>query len=166
MLKNKIIQSIFQELLWLTVIVVVCVAFFYPIFQLGTYKFLWMNTLYIAVFITYTRWVVNFKETMYLQNKWVKIFIFLLNFQLFIFSVNKLQDIIPLWETQSLLEYVYHIQKEISLESTVMYLGYIKNLILLSGISCCAATIFLSARILGSFFTANRLRRKAMLKDL
>lgn len=166
MQQNKLVPKILQEILWLFIIAIISFALFYPIIMLGTYKFLWINLMYIAVAIMYSRWTVNFKEIDYLKNKWFKIFIFLINFQLFIFSVNKLQDMIPLWETQSLLEYIYHIKKEMSLEHSVMYLAYIKNLILISGIASCIATVFLSVRILTSFFTSNKKRKDAMIKDL
>jgi hypothetical protein len=94
------------------------------------------------------------------------VFIFLLNFQVIIFTVNRLQEIIPLWETQSLLEFLYHIKRELSLDRTVFFLAYIKNVVLVSGISSCVAIVFLSVRIFSSFFSGNKIRKQEMLNDL
>ena len=165
-MKNKFVQIALVEILWAAIIALVIYALLFPIFNLGQYKFLWINVLYIAIAILYSRWVVFFNDLVYLKNKWFKIFIFLINFQIFIFTISQLQEIIPLWEAQSLQKYIFHIHKDLSLESSVAYLGYIKNLVLLSGIACSIATLFLNIRILSSFFVSNSLRKKAMLNDL
>ncbi|MEI6311541.1 MAG: hypothetical protein WCP57_04685 [Bacteroidota bacterium] len=163
---KKYLQITLQELLWLLLIAVINFVILYPIINLGTYKFLWATIMFISIAILYARWLVFFNDLFYLKNKWVKIGIFLFNFQLIIFSLSKLQDIIPLWETQSLMEFLYHVKRVVSINDTVDFLNYIKNVVLLSGISCCVAALFLSIRIFSSFFTANRMRKKAMLEDL
>ncbi len=163
---KKNIQIALQELLWMLLIAVINFIILYPIINLGTYKFLWTTIMFISIALLYARWLVYFNDLFYLKNKWVKIGIFLINFQLIIYSLSKLQDIIPLWETQSLMEFLYHVKKAVSNTETVDYLNYIKNVVLLSGISCCVAALFLSIRIFSSFFTANRMRKKEMLEDL
>jgi hypothetical protein len=166
MLKKPVFQKILNEILWLSLIAIVCIGLLYPIVNLGEYKFLWQTIMFIGIAILYSRWVVFFKEIDYLKNKWVKVFIFLLNFQVIIFTVNRLQEIIPLWETQSLLEFLYHIKRELSLDRTVFFLAYIKNVVLVSGISSCVAIVFLSVRIFSSFFSGNKIRKQEMLNDL
>lgn len=165
-MNNKIVNYIAREFLWLLLIAVISAVLLYPIYSIGSFKFLWVVIGFISATIMYFRWTVFYKDIDYLKSKWFRVFIFLINFQIIILTFSKMQDIIPLWENQSLTDFLFHIKKQLSFDTTVKLLNYIKNIVLISGIACIVVTLALNIRILHSFFITNRMRKKAMLEDL
>ena len=163
---KKTLYQILIELIWLMIIAISATAILYPICFKAEYKFLFINVFFIFISITYIRFIVLFKDIALLQNKWFKIFLFLINFHFMIWSAIRLQDMIPIWEGQTIFGYVYQVYHEMSLADRNWLLNYIRNEVLLFGIATILLSAILNARILVSFFRKNSIRSKAMMNHL
>ena len=101
-----------------------------------------------------------------MQKKWLRVFIFLINFHFIIYSAIRLQDIVPLWEGQNIFAFVYQLYRDVDLNGRNWLLNYVRNEVMLFGIATIILALFLNMKILGSFFGKNSLRKTAMLNDL
>jgi hypothetical protein len=165
-MQKKTQYQIIIEVIWLLIIGCACFAILYPIVSKGEYKFTFINVFFIGISILYARFIVLYKDIALLQNKWVRIFIFLINFHFMIWSAIRLQDMIPIWEGQSIFGYMYQLYNEMALVNRNWLLNYVRNEILLFGIATIVMSILLNMRILVSFFRKNSIRRNAMMNDL
>jgi hypothetical protein len=108
-MQKKTQYQIIIEVIWLLIIGCACFAILYPILSKGEYKFTLINVFFIGISTLYARFIVLYKDIALLQNKWVRIFIFLINFHFMIWSAIRLQDMIPIWEGQSIFGYMYQL---------------------------------------------------------
>ncbi len=154
------------ELVWMVIIALGCAAILFPIVSKAEYKFTLINIFYIAITFLYARFFVQFKDIDYLQKKWIRVFIFLINFHFIIYSAIRLQDIVPLWEGQNIFAFVYQLYRDIDLNGRNWLLNYVRNEVMFFGIATIVLSVFLNVKILGSFFGKNSLRKTAMLNDL
>lgn len=164
--QKKTTYQVASELLALILVVIANALLLTPILIQGDYKFLWKNILMISLTVWYMRYVLSFHNLEYFKNKWFRLFVFLINFHFFILTVNTIQDIVPLWESQNIFAYMNTLTNELNLSQRNTLLNYIRNEVLITGISSAIVLIFLNIRILISFFASNRLRKKEMLKDI
>ncbi len=164
--QKKTTYQIAAELLTLILVVIANALLLTPILLQGEFKFLWKNILMISLTVWYIRYVLSFHSIEYFSNKWFRIFVFLINFHFLILTVNTIQDIIPLWESQNIFAYMDTLTSDLNLTQRNTLLNYIRNEVLIAGLSTIIVIIFLNIRILISFFAANRIRKKEMLKDL
>ncbi len=158
--------QILIELIWMTLICFACFGVLYPITSKGEYKFTFINLFFISVSMMYTRFIVLYKDIFFLQNKWVRVFIFLINFHCMIWSAIRLQDMVPIWEGQNIFGYMHQLYNEMALENRNWLLNYLRNEILFFGIATIVLAAILNVRILISFFRKNSIRSKAMMNDL
>jgi len=165
-MQKKTQVQLLIELIWLVIIALVCAAILFPIVSKGEYKFTLINSFYVIITVLYARFFIQFKDIDYLQKKWIRVFIFLINFHFIIYSAIRLQDIVPLWEGQNIFAFVYQLYRDVDLNGRNWLLNYVRNEVMFFGIATIVVSVFLNVKILGSFFGKNSLRKTAMLKDL
>ncbi len=150
-MNKRLALGIFYELIWVVIAVVAAVVLIFP--YRHDISFAFMRYLFCALFLvfTYFRFVAFMMRSVVLENVWVKLGLFILNFPLFFLMLNKYFDYIDVFN-----EYNYtlatNVFQHIKSGTDVEELLYLKRLTIFSGIISMMMIVLLQLRIVYAIF--------------
>lgn len=152
--KKKLLRlNIAKEIMWWVVSALLVYIVLKPIIDVIQYKYLAFNMLIILMPLHYFRYIVFFNKNIFLQSKWPKFFVFVLNIQICIQIMRVTQDILVVVEEQSVREImVPGTNHNLSMNSIFHLLYYVKEELLGFAIASILVAVALNLRIMYSFF--------------
>ena len=157
-MKTKI-NYLIKEFLWLLIAFLVCAIVQFPIYQKIEYKFLLSNSLIIVASVLYIKSALDFKNLIYLKNKWIRIVFFVVNLFVFISIIPTLQNIIILFDSFTIMSFTDKFVL-LSPPTESFLLKYIQNEYLLFSIVTIIGLIIVNILILKSFWNKNYFKKE------
>lgn len=139
-----------MELLWWLVTLVVVTLVLFPIFRLEPVGFpFWkINTIFIVIFITLTRYVFLLKHTFLGYIQWMKVAVIVLCIPLFLYLIDQLHFFQDYMDKIGLEEEFDHL----SLNGQASIISYIDSEMIFFGVGSLICSVFLPFRMLISFW--------------
>lgn len=162
-MNKKALLAIFEPL-WLIVTAIFCGALLYPIFSQIWVKNRYLINWFVFWFIglTYIRYIVTFKQLLFLKPKPVRWLWFIFNIFIIVFSISQLQHLISIQDSFSL--YVYtDIKHHLSVAAEGELLNYIKWLTLLGSVVLFVGVIGYNFMLLKSFWRRSKVQKETTI---
>ncbi len=142
---NRLIAG--MELVWIVFTVLLVAAILYPIYSSFTdYQFLTLNILYIAVFITLTRYVFLFRFVFWSRWQYVKIALIILAIPLLAYLINSLENFHKFMDEVDANAWMYRVPESDRAE----LMTYILNEMSLFGVGSIISAVLMPFRLLVS----------------
>ena len=153
-MENKTKLSIRLELTWWIVTTVVLLGVLFPIYQTKSeFPFWLLNSVFIIVFVTISRYIFLLKHTFLASLQWLKIIVAILSIPLFLYLLDEFSFFRSIADEIGLEEIFNHL----SLESQTRMANYVKQEMLFFGSASILSTFLLPIRMVISFWrTHNR----------
>ncbi|HMG14322.1 MAG TPA: hypothetical protein VK590_02675 [Saprospiraceae bacterium] len=133
------------ELYWILATVVLIVGVMYPIYRnIDNYPFFWINVVFIAVFMSFIRYILFLKYTLIAHKLWAKLIILAISFPIIIFlvaSFNSFRNYIDEQGIQSFFE-------KLSAQDNEHISSYIKNETIFFSVGSILVSVALPFRML------------------
>ncbi|MFQ5446208.1 MAG: hypothetical protein ACE5FF_04680 [Saprospiraceae bacterium] len=151
---KRLSLSIKLELVWWVVTVLLLAGILFPIYKTQTnYPFWYTNTLFIVVFITFTRYIFLLKHTFLAWLQWAKVAIIFLCIPLLMYLIKVLHHFQRYLDGVGLQDVFSHL----SYKGQVHMMNYVQAEVLFFGAASIIVTILMAFRMLISFWrTRNR----------
>lgn len=142
---NKLRLKIKLELYWILATLILIVGVMYPINNsIEHYRFFWVNVIFIAVFMSFIRYILFLKYTLISHIVWAKLLFLAFSFPIIIFLISRFNDFrnyIDEQGIQSLLE-------KLSAHDNEMISSYIKSETIFFSVGSIIVTAALPIRML------------------
>ena len=142
------------EAIWWIVTVIIVLGILYPIYKVQpNYPFWFENTVFIVVFITFTRYIFLLKHTFLAYQQWLKVLVAVLCIPLFMYLMTEFNAFRVIAEEIGVEEMFNHL----SLEGQTDKSSYVRTEMLFFGAASIICSVLMPFRMLISFWrTYNR----------
>ena len=144
------------ELIWWVVTVLIVAGVLFPIYntlEQRSYPFWISNSVFIVVFITFSRYIFLIKHTFLAHKQWLKVTLAILCIPLFIYLLDEFSFFRAIADEIGLEELFDHL----SLKGQISMANYVKSEMLFFGAASIICSVFMPIRMLISFWrTHNR----------
>jgi len=96
---TSLLLNILIEILWWVIGIVVAAFVMYPLYSKMDYNFLYINGLFVVLAVLYFRYIIFFKQILWLQSLWFRFILFAININLFIYLLRKEQFFMTVYDT-------------------------------------------------------------------
>ncbi|MEM9823720.1 MAG: hypothetical protein AAF985_21730 [Bacteroidota bacterium] len=148
-MNEKVALSLRLELFWWLFTSLVVFGVLFPILnKVDAYPFLWINIVYIIVFITFTRYVFLLKHTFLAHLHRLKAFIIILSIPVIFYLINGINYFQTFLDEKGLDSFLSHL----SIDEVTSMGSYIRNEMLLFGVGSTVIAIILPIRMVVSLW--------------
>lgn len=153
-----------KELIWTVITLMVVYAILYPITQKIDYIYYNANAAFIFVTLTYFRWAVTLRRTLFLRPAWVRFLLFSFNCILFVFFMQQEQKFLLLHQNFFIEDFGF--PKVIMFDNLKEDLfKYLYTQIVLFGTGSLLMIVALNIRLLISWWQFYKARAGSMLVE-
>lgn len=145
-----------NEVIWLAFALLLAFAVCFPILYQADYAYFVYNALIICISFTYVRYIVTFKSLLFLKSKWIRVFWFIANILLFIFVLNRMENVVRWYDSFAFFEMFQNTALSVTQQKNIA--DYMFTEYVIFSIATFVGIVGYNMRMLASFWANSRVK--------